>query len=156
MPSVQEYLAIIAGRDSTIIRKDEKILELRETISNLLQEVDNKEIELSELTQLVDDLSNNLLEKDDTVKRLRNIIGESSLAIRDLYLEFAVMVGNKIVNLYGYRVVDTDIMIMIDGSIVIECSKNAKEQFSLNLSFKNYSEQLDYLLKLVKEKCRNE
>ncbi len=145
MPSVQELLAVIDERDK-------KIVELRETMFKTLQDVDNKHNEVLDSFVLTDDLNNQIDKKDQTIRHLRNVIGESSERIKDIYLDFAIVLGQRIGVLHGYKVDNINVRIIIDGKIVVECLGD--DSFIFRLTFNNYNEQLDYLVKLVEDQCK--
>lgn len=94
------------------------------------------------LTVTVKGLVEKIERRDNTIKKLRNRIGDISQEKVDLYLQFAVLLGNEIGKLHKLIPEELDIRIMLDGKIVISTGNDK----SFRLEFNSFTKQLEYLL----------
>lgn len=80
--------------------------------------------------------------RDNTIKNLRNRIGDISQEKVDLYLNFAVLLGVEMGKLHKLTSEELDIRIMLDKKIIISTGDDK----SFRLEFNSFTKQLEYLL----------
>lgn len=94
----------------------------------------------------VKDLLDEIKKKDAKIIDLRDKIGKLAESMKDIYLQFANLLGVEIGKLHKLTSEELEISIMINGNIIIASGKND----SFHLEFDNYNKLLEYLLCMVR------